>query len=267
MSRSSHLKQLLRGEVSATDLATRYGVSIDEVHAWRDLYLDGLEAGHARRASHRRLRAAFTGLGLLLAVGVGLGGSAALSQACSTPALYTRLNLKFMCAGAPARATDVNANTERLAALMEEKLGPVGNGNAHITPGRVNATAYTPVFARWSDPGTTGNGGAGIVNDDGTYKKLMVVGSTAGGGVRQVGLWDDVSVAGNLSVVGALSFGSLGSLACRGASTACNTYGDLAFLDRHNVTCASTEFLQRFQQVRCDANNFRYDYTCCKLGT
>lgn len=34
-----------------------------------------------------------------------------------------------------------------------------------------------------------------ISNDTGTYKKLMVVGNTSGGGVREVGVWDNLTVA------------------------------------------------------------------------
>jgi hypothetical protein len=41
-----------------------------------------------------------------------------------------------------------------------------------------------------------------IADDRTTYKKLMLVGNNSGGGSRQVGVWDDLSVSGNLTVGG-----------------------------------------------------------------
>lgn len=47
----------------------------------------------------------------------------------------------------------------------------------------------------WATDGT-GYGGAGVYNDGSpTYNRLMIVGSNAGGGLRRIGLWDDVDVA------------------------------------------------------------------------
>ena len=45
-----------------------------------------------------------------------------------------------------------------------------------------------------------------IVSDDGNYKKLMLVGNnTGGGGVRRVGVWDDMEVSRNLQVNGGIN--------------------------------------------------------------
>ena len=42
-----------------------------------------------------------------------------------------------------------------------------------------------------------------VVSDDGNYKKLMLVGNdSGGGGVRRIGMWDDVEISRNLQVNG-----------------------------------------------------------------
>ena len=44
-----------------------------------------------------------------------------------------------------------------------------------------------------------------VVSDDGNYKKLMLVGNdSGGGGVRRVGVWDDLQVSRNLQVDGGI---------------------------------------------------------------
>ncbi len=63
-----------------------------------------------------------------------------------------------------------------------------------------NATAFLPGYAAWSAYGT-GDGGAAIYNDSGTYKKLMVVGNNSAGGAREVGVWDNLTVNGNATAV------------------------------------------------------------------
>ncbi len=62
----------------------------------------------------------------------------------------------------------------------------------------------TPNYASWSAYGT-GDGGAAIYNDNGSYKELMIVGNTSGGGSRQVGLWDYLTVNGGETVTGNLT--------------------------------------------------------------
>ena len=56
----------------------------------------------------------------------------------------------------------------------------------------------TPNYAGWGAYGT-GDGGAAIYNDNGTFKKLMIVGNnSAGGSTRVVGVWDNLIVNGNI---------------------------------------------------------------------
>ena len=66
--------------------------------------------------------------------------------------------------------------------------------------------ALKPSYQTWSG-GSTGDGGAGIVNDNGTYKALMVVGNNSEGGDRKVELYDDVSVNSDLRVNSNLTVG------------------------------------------------------------
>jgi hypothetical protein len=51
----------------------------------------------------------------------------------------------------------------------------------------------------------TGDGGATIVNDNGSHKTLMILGNTSAGGDREVKMWDNVTVNKNLSVTGSIS--------------------------------------------------------------
>lgn len=62
--------------------------------------------------------------------------------------------------------------------------------------------AFIPPFTSWNSLGT-GGGGAAIYNDASTYKKLMIVGNNSAGGVREVGVWDNLTVHGSAQVTGA----------------------------------------------------------------
>ncbi|MFA6255489.1 MAG: hypothetical protein WC675_05740 [Patescibacteria group bacterium] len=67
-----------------------------------------------------------------------------------------------------------------------------------------------PNYASWNSYGT-GDGGAGIYNDSGTFKKLMIVGNNSAGGAvpggREVGIWDNLTVNGNTYVAGNVGIG------------------------------------------------------------
>lgn len=56
--------------------------------------------------------------------------------------------------------------------------------------------------------GTSGIGGAGIWNDNGTYKTLMVIGNNTAGSGRSVSIWDYLTVNGTIT--------SAGNLQCNG---------------------------------------------------
>jgi hypothetical protein len=275
-SRHQDVVALVKGATDVASVAARHGVSEAEVVAWKAMFLDGLEAG-ARRSSIPSRRLVMTAA-LVLAVGLGLTSREALSQVgCTVPSFFTTLGLKYFCADAPALAADVNANTQSLATWMQQKLGTLGNANIAntgniSTTGTLTATTvassyFSPPYAGWTGTGSgVGAGGAGIVNDNGTYKALMVVGNSSDGtGSRKVRLYDDVRVEGALTVAGALY---VGNLRCRGVSTGCSDSGggNAHYLDRLNASCAGNEFMQRFQYQRCDGTTARYDITCCAIA-
>jgi len=64
--------------------------------------------------------------------------------------------------------------------------------------------ALLPSYANWNSYGT-GDGGAAIYNDSGEHKKLMIVGNNSGSEVREIGMWDNVTIVGNLTVLGSVS--------------------------------------------------------------
>ena len=62
--------------------------------------------------------------------------------------------------------------------------------------GNVYAENWAPWYRSW---GTTGDGGAAITNDNGSYQALMIVGnSSGGGGVRRVKVWDYLEGQGDI---------------------------------------------------------------------
>jgi len=65
------------------------------------------------------------------------------------------------------------------------------------------AYGLIPSYAVWSQFGT-GAGGAAIYNDNGGYKTLMIVGNNSAGGVRNVGIWDNLNVNGAITSNGVL---------------------------------------------------------------
>ncbi len=121
--------------------------------------------------------------------------------------------LTTFCPGDPASAAQVNGNFQQIVDWLQAKVGAVSaagvstptvtatNVNATtVTATRVAAGGYTPPAAGWASQGT-GTNGAAIYNDTSSFRTLMVVGNdSAGSGRRRVGLWDDVTVSGNMSV-------------------------------------------------------------------
>ncbi|KPJ85966.1 hypothetical protein AMJ57_01065 [Parcubacteria bacterium SG8_24] len=77
--------------------------------------------------------------------------------------------------------------------------------------GDIRVQRIAPAYGSWSG---IGDGGAAIVNDNGTYKALMIVGSdqnNAANGcdsVRCVRMWDRVKVEGNLYTSGSVGIGT-----------------------------------------------------------
>ncbi len=263
---SSSLLALLRGDVSVDALATSHGLSVAEVERLKHAYLDGLEAG-ARRSGERLRRLAT----VAVVFAVGLTARQALSGTCATPGFFSGLGLNYFCADEPALASEVNANTQQLARLMEAKvgaLGPADGGNPNVssssittstlTATRANVSYFTPPYASWTGTGAdVGAGGAGIVNDNAGVRALMVVGNTSVGGMRrQVKVFDDLTIAGRLNVQ---------DKQCHTIANTCQGTGGLEFLDRQSMVCPTDEVLQGLAATHCGGGNVRIAITCCKF--
>ncbi len=60
----------------------------------------------------------------------------------------------------------------------------------------------------WSSYPDNKTDGSEISNDTGSFKQLMIVGNKSAGGRRQVGIWDDLTVNGNLKNTGKMIVGN-----------------------------------------------------------
>jgi uncharacterized small protein (DUF1192 family) len=58
-------------------------------------------------------------------------------------------------------------------------------------------------------------------------------------------------------------------LKCRTLNTPFNDEGggNAVYLDRHDLRCEPNEMLGQFRLIRNGANQYRYDYTCCKVAS
>lgn len=109
--------------------------------------------------------------------------------------------------GTTAAYLDLETNGEGVALHTYNKAG-TWNGQFRFFPdgvqalNQVNSSAYNFTgYRNWDSGGFADTGGgAAITNDNGEYKALMILGNASGGGKRKIGLWDDVNVAGKLSV-------------------------------------------------------------------
>lgn len=210
--RTQAIIELLADRTTVAEVAREFGVSTDEVTHWKALYLDGAAGAAARRRPVRAFgvgRSLAIGLSLVLVSTVGWVDYARSQSTCNQtlPAPLTTF-----CAGDPASAAQVNGNFQQLVDWLQAKVGAVGtagvttptltatNANAAtVTATKVVAGGYTPSAASWNSQGT-GTNGAAIYNDTSSFRTLMVVGNNSAGGSRRVGLWDDVTVNGNVSV-------------------------------------------------------------------
>lgn len=67
--------------------------------------------------------------------------------------------------------------------------------------------ANIKISQKWSQFPDDKIDGAEISNDTELYKQLMIVGNKSAGGVRQVGIWDQLNVNGTLKTVGQFCLG------------------------------------------------------------
>ncbi|MDT8286353.1 MAG: hypothetical protein RQ748_04510 [Elusimicrobiales bacterium] len=103
---------------------------------------------------------------------------------------------------------------------------PAGN-SLTINGGAIGGTyALRPGYANWANYGT-GSGGAAIYNDNNAYRKLMIVGNNSGGGSREVGIWDNLTVAGSISgSCRRVNYGAAGMTSCAAGERIMGNYGD-----------------------------------------
>jgi len=181
--------------------------------------------------------------------------------------------LKTFCADSPAVAADVNANFQGVADAIINKTGSFSASRNIVTPGSITTTsvqvdggvsatgaivgnAFAPTYSNWSATGLTG--GAGIVNDNNTFKALMLTGNTSSGGtIRQIQLYDDVKVSGRLRTQRGLS----------GAGGLCLTTTNCAwtggFACGGSNTCPAGQVMVGFQDgTSCSVLDKAY---CCNL--
>lgn len=198
----SDLMALALGEVTVETFAKANGLSTSEAETLRATFVEGLKAGSGHPPRTTRL-ARWALLTALVATG-------AFAQ------------LVVFQPDTPALASDVNGNFAQLKTWLETKVGVVTNAGITATTvnatgittttlnattatvsGTLSATAYLPAYGNWNSLSTYGAGGAGIVNDNGAYQTLMLVGNTSSGsGGRQVKVFDDLTVGNRLFIQG-----------------------------------------------------------------
>jgi hypothetical protein len=123
----------------------------------------------------------------------------------------------------PALASEINLNFAALKTWLEAKVGPTGtlaSPSGDITTGRIVTTGVAPAYQNWTTF-PVGAGTAGIVNDNVSFKALMVVGNSSAGGKRKVQIYDDLYVSSDVVVGGAGSLTVNGPVVRNGYAVAC----------------------------------------------
>ena len=213
---SAHTKvlavaEVLTGKKTTQEAAAEHAVSVEEVESWRALYLAGASFRPEGRKIARKTRW-LAGAAALSVVGLGfIGHAASQDTGCEQ---WLPAPLATFCSNQPARASDVNENFATIVSWIEAKVGGVstdGIAATDVVAKQITTEAYTPAYASWESHGT-GAGGAAIYNDAGRFGTLMIVGNASSGGPRKVGLWDNVTVSGTLSVGAGLSTGGAATI-------------------------------------------------------
>lgn len=285
---------VLSGRRTVAEVAQAHGVSEADVEAWRALYVSGLE--HASSGARRLGRPPQRWVGLagaalvaVLASGWAYAQSSACTQTLPSP-------LVTLCADQPARATDVNGNLQQLVDWVQQKVGTVGTANVAITgtlnvtgtttlgtttagatttgnlttngtatmTGRVIAPSWSPPYAAW-DSHPQGAGGAAIVNDNGAFKALMVVGNNSGNGsTRVVQLYDNVFVSGRLTFGG----GTRTHISTIEPShnTSWGSWSSMAFCPVNTYLCGLAALTEGSQGGGDDSAMNAVQGACCSLG-
>jgi hypothetical protein len=163
------------------------------------------------------------------AVGGGFGvvpNSFSIWDYPGTPGSGTCCFDRFTIAPAPDGSTTVTS--VRIDPLGNLGVGTTAPAAKLDIKGDYFAQRYFPRYAAW---GATGDGGAAITNDNGSFKALMIVGNNSAGGVRQVGIWDNLTVNGTATVTSTLTVNGRVS-ASGGFALSCTTVSGVG-----NATC------------------------------
>lgn len=161
-----------------------------------------LDALRARLEAMERAQRARARVGRWLVGVVALTTAATVAYAAS-PVCANGIPFCFQ-PDEPALASEVNTNFAQLKTWLESKVGATGSvasPSVDVTTRAVRASSYSPEYAGWGAV-ATGPGGAAIVNDNGVYKALMVVGNSSAGGGRVVKVFDELQVSGRVLSAG-----------------------------------------------------------------
>ena len=178
------LVAVLQGTLTQADFAARHGMTDAEAVVAREHFLAGLAA--RPRAS----RSAWLVVVVAVTVAGTLAARTAWAGTCAAPGTFpAALGLTWFCPDEPAYASEQNGNTERLVALISQKVGALPSGD--VSTGAVTATSATlagsltanTVSANTHTPRTGGvvtNSGSLTVTgqlDVGAYQKTCAAGS------------------------------------------------------------------------------------------
>ncbi len=276
--RTETLRAVATGTMTPADAAARLQITETQLQQWMDVL--SLSQQLAKEETHRahQARQVSTRRALLsVVVALVAGGSVWASRPAWAQVVCSQslpAPLKTFCPNAPAIATDVNANFQGVADAIIAKTGSFSASRDIVTPGSltssgvqvdggVSATgalvgkSFAPAYSNWSATGLTG--GAGIVNDNNAFKALMLTGNnSAGGTLRQIKMYDDVTVSGRLRTQNGLS----------GAGGLCLTTTNCAWTGGFgcggSITCPAGQVMVGFQDgTSCSVTDKAY---CCNLA-
>jgi hypothetical protein len=125
-------------------------------------------------------------------------------------------------ANTPARASEINGNFSQLQSWLEAKVGSVaspditasgalrvtgpaaldgGVTTPNLTATKAAVQRYAPPYGTLSNaPADVGAGGATIVNDNGTRRRLVIVGNNLNGTSHEVEVQDNLYVSGKTDI-------------------------------------------------------------------
>jgi hypothetical protein len=113
---------------------------------------------------------------------------------------------KTTTATTTATATDTDTNSDTKTTIDSKEVIDEKNLKPNNTFDELMANeskfANIKISKMWSAYPDDKTDGAEIANDTDKYKQLMIVGNKSAGGVRQVGIWDQLNVNGTLKTVG-----------------------------------------------------------------